>query len=104
MRSFFTVSTASGELRLGNVFAFPNPFDNTGTNFSFELRGSTSADVRITVTTISGRPVWSTTVRDLAPGYHQLPWDARDAEGSTLANGVYFYRINATNAAGVHVS
>jgi hypothetical protein len=99
----FVVSTASGELKLSNLYAFPNPFDTDGTNFSFDLLGSALADVRITVYTISGHPIYSTTVRGLAPGYHQLPWDGRDNEGSQLANGVYFYRLSAANGNGAKV-
>lgn len=99
----FAVSTASGELRLADLFAFPNPFDNEGTNFSFQLLGSEPADVKISVMTISGRVIWSDVVRDVAPGYHQLPWSGNDAEGDALANGVYFYRVSAQTAGGAHI-
>jgi hypothetical protein len=60
----FTVST-TGELRIVNLFAFPNPFDDgtestyQGTAFSYQLQGSDPADVRISVYTISGRRIWS---------------------------------------------
>ena len=99
----FVVSTASGELKLSNLYAFPNPFDAECTNFSFDLLGSAPADVRVTVYTISGHPIYSSTVRALAPGYHQLPWDGRDNEGSQLANGVYFYRLSAAAGNGAKV-
>jgi len=98
----FNVSLATGDLKIDNLFAFPNPFDNDGTSFSFQLLGSDPADVRITVYTISGRRIYSNVVRGLAPGYHQIPWDGRDGEGDTLANGVYFYRMSATTPAGRH--
>jgi hypothetical protein len=96
----FVVTTASGDLKIADLYAFPNPFDNNGTAFSFRLLGSDPADVKITVMTISGRQIHSTVVRGLGPGYHQVPWDGTDAEGDVLANGVYFYRLSAVTDAG----
>jgi len=55
------------------------------------------SDVLIRVYTLAGRLVFSRTERQLLPGYHQLAWDGRDAEGSTLANGIYAYKLVATN-------
>ncbi len=34
--------------------------------------------------------------RGTSPGYHQWPWDGRDADGDILGNGVYIYRMIAT--------
>ncbi len=98
----FKVSTATGDLRISNLFAFPNPFDNDGTTFTYQLLGSDPADVRVTVMTITGRRIWSQDLKGLAPGYHQLPWNGSDAEGDELANGVYFYRLSATSTSGRH--
>ncbi len=98
----FKVTVGSGELKIADLIAFPNPFDNDGTSFSFTLLGSEPADVKITVLTLTGRPIRSIVVRDAAPGYHQVPWDANDAEGDALANGVYLYRV-AAQAGSAHV-
>ena len=38
----------------------------------------------------------------LRPGYQQIPWNGLDAEGSSLANGVYFFRLSAESP-GAHV-
>lgn len=99
----FAVSTAVGELFVENLLAFPNPFDAFGTRFSFALKGSDPADVKIDVYTVSGRRLNTLIHRDLAPGYHQLAWDGNDAEGSALANGVYLYRLSAVTPGGKHV-
>jgi flagellar hook assembly protein FlgD len=48
---------------------------------------------------VTGRLVYERKALGLAPTYQQLEWDGRDAEGSILANGVYLYRIFATNSA-----
>jgi hypothetical protein len=100
----FTVSSAVGDLRIVNLLAFPNPFDNDGTAFSYQLVGSEPTDVRISVYTISGRRIWSRDYRSQALGYHQEPWNGNDDEGDPLANGVYFYRLNASTPSGRHAS
>lgn len=99
----FDVSTAVGDLFVEGLLAFPNPFDALGTRFSFALKGSDPADVKIDIYTVSGRRLNSLIHRDLAPGYHQLAWDGNDAEGSALANGVYLYRLSAVTPSGKHV-
>jgi len=60
-------------------------------------------DARVSVFTVSGRVLQSFVVPALAPGYHQVRWDGRDAEGSDIANGIYFYRLTAITASGARV-
>lgn len=94
------VNVAGNELRLQNALAFPNPFeDDLGTRFSFSVESATAAEVRVRVYTVTGKLVYERRESGLAPGYHQLAWDGRDAEGDKLANGIYVYRIIARNAA-----
>jgi flagellar hook assembly protein FlgD len=99
----FAVTTAVGDLKVQDLFAFPNPFDAFGTRFSFALLGSDPADVKIDIYTVSGRRLNTLLHPDLSPGYHQLAWDGNDAEGSALANGVYLYRLSAVTVGGKHV-
>lgn len=96
----FRVTNASGQLGFRNLIPFPNPFDQDGTHLSFTLLGSQEADVKFHVFTTNGRSIYTQVVRGLAPGYHQIAWDGKDAEGDDLANGVYFYRLSATVAGG----
>ncbi|MEQ1834009.1 MAG: C25 family cysteine peptidase, partial [Candidatus Eisenbacteria bacterium] len=96
----FIVTAASGQLGIRDLIPFPNPFDNTGTNFSFFLQGTEPADVKIHVFTQSGRSIYTNVVRDLNPGYHQIAWDGKDAEGDELANGVYFFRLSVSTSSG----
>jgi len=96
----FNVTT--GALKISQMLAFPNPFDNDGTRWSFVIEGTEPSDVRITVMTISGRRIWTRDYRSLPPGYQQIPWDGHDQEGSEIANGTYFYRINASTGSGRH--
>jgi flagellar hook assembly protein FlgD len=98
------VTAASGRLAFRDLIPFPNPFDNTGTWFSFTLLGGEPADLKLHIYTTSGRTILTQVVRGLSPGYHQLPWDGRDAEGDDIANGVYFYRLSATTPKGLTAS
>ena len=94
----FRVLVGGSELQVQNAIAFPNPFDEEGgTAFSFTLVSGSPVDLQIRVFTTNGRLIYERDERALAPGYHQLPWDGKDAEGDLLANGVYVYRMLATN-------
>jgi hypothetical protein len=94
----FRVTTGGNDLQLLNVFNFPNPFqEERGTAFSFFLAAGGPVDVMIRVFTVSGKLIYERVERGLAPGYHQLPWDGRDNEGDQIANGVYLYKVVATN-------
>ena len=96
----FRVTASASRLALRDLFPFPNPFDNSGTRFSFLLLGSEVADVKLRVFSQSGRSIYTEAFRGLNPGYHQLAWNGNDAEGDPLANGIYFFRLSATTASG----
>lgn len=96
----FRVNVLGSELRIQNPLAFPNPFeDDLGTHFSFTVESASATDIRIRVYTVSGRLVYERRENGMTPGYQQIAWDGRDAEGDKLANGIYVYRITARNAA-----
>ena len=107
----FRVSETGTAVRLDNAYAFPNPFDedylralnpglDVAVQFSFELVTAAPADVTLRVYTISGRLIYQRTDRQLSSSWHQMGWSGRDAEGSEIANGVYFYKLLATNGTG----
>lgn len=100
----FQVGESAGRLAFRDLIPFPNPFDASGTHFSFLLLGAEPADVRLSVYTLSGRLILTRTERTLVPGYHQIAWDGRDAEGDELANGVYLFRMNARTAGGESIT
>jgi hypothetical protein len=41
--------------------------------------------------------IYKTTLNGVKSGYQQIPWNGLDAEGQPLANGLYLYRIIASN-------
>jgi photosystem II stability/assembly factor-like uncharacterized protein len=76
---------------------FPNPF-NTGTYFHFRL--FESAEIRVSIHTISGNEV-----RTLARGHRRsgdsiLYWDGLDSDGLPLPSGMYLCRLHAEYANG----
>jgi hypothetical protein len=94
----FKVVVGGGELRFENALAFPNPFDeDPGTVFSFLAVSGAPVNVQLRIYTLTGRLIYSRTERQLVPGYHQLAWNGRDAEGASIANGIYVYRLLADN-------
>lgn len=74
---------------------FPNPF-NPSTAISFSL--AHDGYVRLAIFNLLGQ-----TVRTLADGWNNagtmtVLWDGADANGHTVASGVYFYRIETARA------
>ena len=88
------------ESTITNVFNYPNPF-STSTRFVFELTGYiVPDDMSIEILTVTGKVVKVIYMDDLGPinigrNITQYSWDGTDMYGSPLANGVYFYRVNA---------
>jgi len=68
----------------------PNPFAGS-TVISYEIprAGRVYADV----VTINGRIVNQLHSGLMIPGRHEIVWDGTDANGGTVASGVYFYRV-----------
>lgn len=70
----------------------PNPF-NPNTTISFSL--SRASFVQLTIYNVTGRKVRTLLSRDQRAGTHTLDWDGRDRNGTSVASGVYFYRLVA---------
>ncbi len=71
---------------------FPNPF-NPSTTIRFDL--PEAQHVKLAIYDTQGRRVVSLVDEILAAGYHSATWNGRDSQGSTMASGIYFYRIEA---------
>ncbi|MDD3051547.1 MAG: FlgD immunoglobulin-like domain containing protein, partial [Candidatus Cloacimonetes bacterium] len=90
-----------------NVANYPNPIKsrtietiNEGrTRFTYVLTDDAD-NVKIKVYTVSGRLVKTFNNLPTSVGYHEYPrtttgWDCRDERGFYLANGIYFYILEA---------
>ena len=75
---------------------YPNPF-NAGTQIAYRL--ATPGLVRLEIYNVLGQPV-RTLVNQFQPaGFYQVPWDARDQRGATVAAGVYLTRLRHPDGA-----
>ena len=70
---------------------YPNPF-NPGTTIPLAVPAE-AGDVDLTIYNVLGQPVRQVWAAPLAAGEHRLAWDGRDAQGQTVAAGVYLYRL-----------
>lgn len=77
---------------------YPNPF-NAGTVISYTL--TEPGRVRVEVFNVLGQSVAMLLDETQMPGTHSLGWDGRDSRGSSLASGVYFYRLSTTSSSQV---
>ncbi len=66
---------------------YPNPF-NPVTVIRFEV--PSAEDVHVVVYDALGRKVKTLMNANVSPGYYEIPFD-----GTTLASGIYFYRLSA---------
>ncbi|KPJ58900.1 MAG: hypothetical protein AMJ46_13300 [Latescibacteria bacterium DG_63] len=95
-----TVSVAAG-FAMRQVFCYPSPFGNV-TSFNYDLTGS-PVKVLIELFTVSGRKIREIEGTPRA-GYNSVVWEGRDAEGHRVANGLYIYKVTATDGEGRVVS
>jgi flagellar hook assembly protein FlgD len=85
-------SLSGSELKLFNVYNFPNPFKDD-TQFTFEI--TEDAKVSVIIYTLDGTMIRVIPSENYPGGYHHVYWDGKDAFGKDLSNGVYIYRIKA---------
>lgn len=71
---------------------YPNPVKRS-TTIEYQLAESTP--VQITVYDMLGRRIQTLVDTRQEAGRHSVKWGSRDASGSRVASGVYFYRIQA---------
>ncbi len=81
------------DFRIFEVHNYPNPIKRK-TTFTYRL--SLDADVvKITVWTSAGRRIRVLNNVSGNEGHNEVSWNAQDAAGNTIGNGVYFYKIRA---------
>jgi flagellar hook assembly protein FlgD len=70
----------------------PNPF-NPQTTISFTH--AERARATLSVYDVKGRLVRTLVDEMIGEGYQERVWDGKDASGSQVGSGVYFYRLTA---------
>ncbi len=73
---------------------YPNPF-NSRTILLFDLPGNTH--VRLTIYDLAGRRVTTLVDEQRQAGRHVVSWDGTDAQGGSVASGLYLIRLEAGN-------
>jgi hypothetical protein len=71
---------------------YPNPF-NPQTNIKFEL--NKLEEVSIKVYNVLGKEIKQLLQENLPSGEHNIQWDGKGNEGSTLPSGIYFIQMIA---------
>ena len=71
---------------------YPNPF-NPDTQIGLAL--PSDSHVRLNIFNVLGQHVRTLVDGEMPAGYHTVTWDGNDSDGSSVASGVYFYRITA---------
>ncbi len=84
----FSVSPASPVL-VTEFLVYPNP---CGGQRCFSFTASEDGSAHLSVYTVSGRRIWSTS-RSCSAGYCQIPWNGLDSDGDPPASGPYIYRM-----------
>ena len=74
--------------------AFPNPF-NPSTNLRYSMKEAGA--VRIDVYNVKGQILETFDNNHSQPGYYQVSWNGRDANGKLVGTGLYFYRMTSGN-------
>jgi hypothetical protein len=88
--TFFDV-TSTDQLRVTEMFNFPNPFAHA-TTFTFKQNLATPLSVTIKIYTLAGRLIQTLDASSSGEPFVKIPWDGRDRDGDLLANGVYLYK------------
>ena len=86
-----TAETTTTPLAFALGANYPNPF-NPATTIPFAVPAEAD-DVDVTIYNVLGQPIRQVWNGPLAAGEHRLAWDGRDAQGQSVAAGVYLYRL-----------
>jgi hypothetical protein len=96
--------TSSGVVQVTDVYNYPNPFkDNTA--FTFHHNYPSDINVKIKIYTVAGR-----LIKEIAPPlpisdkFVVINWDGKDADGETLGNGIYIYKLMVESSDGTSVT
>ena len=85
-------ANVSNAFSIKYLYNFPNPMKDI-TNFTFMLFAPvTPQSCRIKIYTVAGRLI-KEIIAPAKVGFNQIYWDGHDADGETIANGIYLYKI-----------
>jgi methionine-rich copper-binding protein CopC len=71
---------------------YPNPFNPT-TEIGYAL--PVNSDVELSVFNVLGQKVVTLVQGEQPAGFHTVTWNGTNSDGSSVASGIYFYRITS---------
>lgn len=74
--------------------SYPNPFSGSAA-IPYQLHEA--SEIQVTIYDVLGRQVRNFKAGAQAAGSHSILWDGRNDLGKRVANGIYFYRLQAGN-------
>ena len=89
--TYFEVHSAD-DFAIINAVNYPNPFSNS-TTFTFQRTSYDPIDVEIRIYSVAGRLIGEIKTPNIVESFVRIPWNGKDNDGNTLANGVYFYKL-----------
>ncbi len=91
--NFETISSSNSDFIISKVFPFPNPFKKS-TNFTM-FSSELLIDIKISIYSLNGNLVDELTKTNTENNFISIPWDGLDKSGNSIANGTYFYNLQA---------
>ena len=82
----------SDELRVENVYNYPNPMRES-TSFLFYHNFDIPLKASIKIYTVSGRMIKELIKTNITEKVVKIDWDGKDADGDHIANGTYIYKV-----------
>jgi hypothetical protein len=96
--TYFEVHAAD-DFAMLNAVNYPNPFAHS-TTFTFQRTSTDPIDVEIKIYSIAGRLIGDVHTSNIVESFVRIPWDGKDTDGNSLANGIYFYKLIARDKNG----
>ncbi len=87
----------SESMRVSLMSPNPNPVVNGVTALRYRI--GQAGHVKLTITDVSGRQVRLLQDEAVRAGEHLMQWDGKNSQGSAVAAGVYFVRLQSTMGA-----
>lgn len=94
---------SGGALQVSNIYNYPNPF-SSNTAFTFQHNYPADINVNIKVYTVAGRLIKQIEQKNIPDKFVVINWDGKDADGETLGNGIYIYKLIVESADGTTIS
>ncbi len=90
-----TVGNDENVATIGNTLSIsPNPFSQVS-NLTFSLKQND--DVKVEIYNVKGQLVNTLVNSTLNQGDHKITWNGTDARNNSVPNGIYFYRVTASD-------